>query len=79
LLASKKALQSEVNDIMSSLRATLDREYGIGTMEHVSRERPAAFTYDYGKTYFLQVFDTAPILRKGETFAWRGEYRFYWS
>ncbi|MDF2716268.1 MAG: hypothetical protein K0R28_3193, partial [Paenibacillus sp.] len=59
------------------LLAWLDRKYGIGTMEHVAAHRPASFTYEYGKTYFLQIVDTAPVLAKGKTFSWRGGYHFF--
>jgi hypothetical protein len=63
--------------IRHHLLVWLDRKYGIGTMEHVAAQRPAAFTYEYGKTYFLQIADTSPVLSKGETYFWRGGYHFY--
>lgn len=63
--------------IRHQLLVWLDRKYGIGTMEHVAAHRPAAFTYEYGKTYFLQIVDTAPVLAKGKSFSWRGGYHFF--
>ncbi|TMV50029.1 hypothetical protein FE783_10710 [Paenibacillus mesophilus] len=63
--------------IRHHLLVWLDRKYGIGTMEHVAAHRPASFTYEYGKTYFLQIVDTAPVLAKGKTFSWRGGYHFF--
>lgn len=55
----------------------LDRDYGLGKLQYLADERPVVFTQDYGKTYFLQIVDTAPELRKGETFSWRGGYHFF--
>ncbi|MCY9517752.1 hypothetical protein [Paenibacillus apiarius] len=59
------------------LLAWLDRDYGLGKLQYLADQRPIVFTQDYGKTYFLQIVDTAPELKKGETFAWRGGYHFF--
>lgn len=55
----------------------LDRSYGLGTMENVAKHRPAAFTFEYGKSYFLQIMDTELVVPKGKTVSWRGGYHFY--
>lgn len=67
----------ESKQIRHHLLVWLDRKYGIGTMEHVAAQRPAAFTQEYGKTYFLQIADTSPVLSKGKTYSWRGGYHFF--
>lgn len=70
-------ISDESKQIRHHLLVRLDRKYGIGTMEHVAAQRPAAFTYEYGKTYFLQIADTSPVLSKGRSYCWRGGYHFY--
>jgi len=63
--------------IRHRLEVRLDRSYGLGTMEHVAAHRPAAFTYEYGKSYFLQIMEKAYELPARKTISWRGSYRFY--
>ncbi|WP_152669096.1 DUF4855 domain-containing protein [Paenibacillus sp. DMB20] len=59
------------------LRVQLDRQYGLGTLQHLAEDMPVVFTQNYGKTYFLQIKGTAPELKKGERFSWQGSYDFY--
>lgn len=82
-----KALNPDVDSFLLSsddqggfrhmLRVQLDRQYGLGTLQHLAEDMPVVFTQNYGKTYFLQIKGTTPELKKGERFSWQGSYDFY--
>lgn len=58
------------------LHAWIDRQYGLGQLPHLADHMPIVFTQDYGKSYFLLIKETAPIIEQGEILTWRGGYHF---
>ncbi|WP_430108744.1 hypothetical protein [Paenibacillus sp. B1-33] len=59
------------------LLVTLDRNYGFGQLHYLAEDQPIVFTQDYGKSYFLQVYNKSAVLKKGGTASWQGSYHFF--
>ncbi|UNK16188.1 DUF4855 domain-containing protein [Paenibacillus sp. N3/727] len=74
----KYLLSSAVKDAnQHQLLVSLDRNYGLGQMQYLADDQPVVFTQEYGKSYFLQVFNKSAELKKGKKVGWRGEYHFF--
>lgn len=59
------------------LIVALDRQYGLGQLDFLADDQPIAFTQEYGKSYFLQVYNQSAVLKKGKKVSWRGDYYFF--
>ncbi|MEY9091731.1 hypothetical protein ABH899_000330 [Paenibacillus sp. RC84] len=65
------------NGFRHQLLVSLDRHYGLGKLHYLAEDQPVVFTQEYGKSYFLQVYNKPALLRKGEKISWRGGYYFF--
>ncbi|MCY9762002.1 hypothetical protein M5X06_17380 [Paenibacillus alvei] len=74
----KYLVSSAVQDgSQHQLLVTLDRNYGFGQLHYLAEDQPIVFTQDYGKSYFLQVYNKSAVLKKGGTASWQGSYHFF--
>lgn len=73
-MKSSLSLRSKEDDHM--LQVILDNSYGLGKAEYVSKDKPYAFTLEYGKSYFNLVNGIELNMKKGEKVSWKGTYVF---
>ncbi len=59
-----------------TLKAKIDREYGLGKLEYLSPNLPSAFAESYGKAYFNLINGKPVKLLKGKSIGWKGSYEF---
>ncbi len=65
------------NGTTHNLLVSLDREYGLGRLDFLADDQPIAFTQEYGKSYFLQVYNKEAHLKRRHSIAWQGSYHFF--
>ena len=63
----------------NALCVSLDTEYGLGTREYFTKDNGSVFVASYGKVYFDLVDGETIEAKKGETFSYRGSYKFYYE
>lgn len=73
---------SDVNSVTcvkntNCLSITLDTEFGIGNRKHFFTDKNGAFTTNYGKVYLNIVNGNSIHGHAGESYSYRGTYRFY--
>lgn len=63
-------------DDKHKLHVFLNKDFGIGNLEYIDKEKPIIFTKSYGKTYFNLINGIEKEMSKGEKIYWGGYYKF---